>query len=150
MRAFFRVIITVFLLIGLLDYVRPTYASVCCGIFTCTKYEGQTAVDDYSTSCGCQNDGCPAGYIKSGDCTMETSCGGGGTTTCPCGLNTAGTACKSCTGTSCPTPVNCPADRKTFRDTPTLYGDNWSVNCPIGTAQSASCTDHREIDGVST
>lgn len=147
MRGILRVITIGFLLIGFLGSAQSAYALVCCGTITCTKSVGGNIVDNYTTTCGCQNDGCPAGYNEeSNSCRTDsgTTCGGSGGTICTCGVKADGT-CKSCASSSCfDGAVNCPAG--TVKGTTVVStlcskqsGTFYNI-CSLGSAQTQTTT----------
>jgi hypothetical protein len=141
-RGFLRIVIIGFVFFGFLASAQSTSAA-CCGTFTCTKRDSQNKiVDNYTTTCGCQNDaeGCPAGYVQeSNSChTASTSCGSGGGGTCECGTKTDGT-CKNCNQLQCSVPgygIDCPAGTVRTNNITSSVCLAHSGYCGPGTAQT--------------
>ena len=115
-----------------------------CGIINGQDF-GSCAGGWYCVSGSCvQNSGCWVNVCQAPDtCQGDICMPASNTNDCPCGYKPDGVSCKSCSNFSCPTPVNCPADRLMFQSG-TIYGDNWSARCPVGTAQSSVSSDTKK------
>lgn len=116
MRGILRIVTIGLLLTGILGAATPALADICCGYYSCTKYDGIIAADDYLAQCtGAACGGsCPVGYLYD-----ELTCGWEAGTTCGSG------------GAPSPSPgwdpggAECPVSR---------------VDCPPGTEKSGTLT----------
>jgi len=92
-RIFLRLFTILLLLGGVLSLARQTFANICCGTYSCTKYDANgNVLDDYLSTCGgaaCSGSGgggCNAGYdMDDSGCEWKagSSCGSTGSTPTP-------------------------------------------------------------------